>query len=271
MPTPQNGKTVHTSREWIADAELFRELFTQAAATFATPALAAGAMGCDRSLVVKLRGGQIGRWVKASVVSGMRTALRKDAAALKRLTRALNSETEHEAITAHAEWTAQQHRYLEFVGRTIYVRLNGTHMSHVVKFGKDLAKRGFHEHTISLAVLRALEPLAAAEYAGGIELTMGELAARGRLGTYLIAALKREEILLSRTPDPKRRAQELATPKRAARIEKQLRAALSEPEPLWPVNADNDDATLDRMANQKIAAHSALLASAPPKTKRARK
>jgi hypothetical protein len=55
-----------------------------------------------------------------------------------------------------------------------------------------------------LAVYRALEPLGAAEVTHGMELSWEELHLKGQLETFLRAALRRERLMLERSPDIER-------------------------------------------------------------------
>ena len=73
----------------------------------------------------------------------------------------------------------------------------------------DRATAGHDTQRRNLALLRAVAPLLASEDSGGIERGWRELDASGKLGPYLKAALKCEEILLNRSPDIER-AQEIA-------------------------------------------------------------
>ncbi|MEO7731563.1 MAG: hypothetical protein ABIY55_11365 [Kofleriaceae bacterium] len=192
-------------------------MFGKVAALFPTDASAAKAMGCDRSRVAQLRGGAVGQWITRSVVDGIRAKLHDDPRALERLTASLLSEPARAALRTYDAWNDTQFNRRSAAAR-LYGRLRNRHAnlstSHIEPFANKLEKRGFREESITLAILKALEPLAEAEHSGGIEMTLDDLAAAGKLGAYLTVALKREDILLGRTADPIRRAQEITAPKK---------------------------------------------------------
>jgi DNA-binding transcriptional regulator YdaS (Cro superfamily) len=210
MKTAKSGNTAHT-QVWVVDRDAFTAAFRAAVARYPNQGSASKGLGVDRSRVNQLFNGRVRRRVGIGIVTAMRRALRGDPTAQDALDRALLTAEARAYLKAYADWIDSHRRPEPLPGRDMYHDLvnRDPWSSYLNDFRRKQLARGVDESRVYLAQARALAPLEVGWKTGGIELTAGELERSGELGAYLNAAFKREEILLRRTPDLLRRAQEV--------------------------------------------------------------
>lgn len=189
----------------VQDPELLKTVVAGLVGRLGSQLVAADALGLTQAHVSRLVSGRIGKMMHRGTVEALREQL--GPTEREQLDRAVLGDMAMLRLDLYQQWLERElARYADYhVDLERLVRRLEQNDEAVQRFQSRLLKRGHTPERIRLAFLRCLEPFLEAPLETWlVERGIQELGDSGELTAYLRAALRREEILLTREPDMQR-------------------------------------------------------------------